>query len=58
MTDPIADYLTRLRNAIMAGHRVVDELTHVAFGTSRDHATVVEAHPRRIAGKFLKLLEL
>ncbi len=23
MTDPIADYLTRLRNAIMAGHRVV-----------------------------------
>jgi len=24
MTDPIADYLTRLRNAIMAKHRVVD----------------------------------
>ena len=24
MTDPIADYLTRLRNAIRAGHRVVD----------------------------------
>ena len=23
-TDPIADYLTRLRNALMAGHRVVD----------------------------------
>ena len=23
MTDPIADYLTRLRNAIMAHHRVV-----------------------------------
>lgn len=23
MTDPIADYLTRLRNAILAGHRVV-----------------------------------
>lgn len=23
MTDPIADYLTRLRNAIRAGHRVV-----------------------------------
>ncbi|MBF1610469.1 MAG: 30S ribosomal protein S8, partial [Prevotella sp.] len=22
MTDPIADYLTRLRNAIMAHHRV------------------------------------
>ena len=24
MTDPIADYLTRLRNAICASHRVVD----------------------------------
>lgn len=24
MTDPIADYLTRVRNAIMAGHRVVE----------------------------------
>ncbi len=24
MTDPIADYLTRIRNAIMAGHRVVE----------------------------------
>ena len=24
MTDPIADYLTRLRNAVKAGHRVVE----------------------------------
>lgn len=24
MTDPIADYLTRIRNAIMASHKVVD----------------------------------
>lgn len=24
MTDPIADYLTRLRNAIRANHRVVE----------------------------------
>ncbi len=24
MTDPIADYLTRIRNAAMAGHRVVE----------------------------------
>lgn len=39
MTDPIADYLTRLRNAIHAGHRVVDvpssnikkEITKVLF---------------------------
>jgi len=39
MTDPIADYLTRLRNAISAKHRVVDipasnlkkEITKVLF---------------------------
>lgn len=39
MTDPIADYLTRLRNAIHAGHRVVDipsskmkrEITKILF---------------------------
>ncbi len=39
MTDPIADYLTRLRNAIKAGHKVVDvpasnlkkELTRILF---------------------------
>jgi small subunit ribosomal protein S8 len=24
VTDPIADYLTRLRNAIQANHRIVD----------------------------------
>ena len=39
MTDPIADYLTRLRNAILAGHRVVEipasnlkkEMTKILF---------------------------
>ena len=39
MTDPIADYLTRLRNAIMAKHRIVEvpasnlkkELTKILF---------------------------
>ncbi|MBD5289543.1 MAG: 30S ribosomal protein S8 [Bacteroides sp.] len=39
MTDPIADYLTRLRNAIRAGHRVVEvpsskmkrEITKILF---------------------------
>ena len=39
MTDPIADYLTRLRNAIMAPHRVVEvpasnlkkEITKILF---------------------------
>jgi small subunit ribosomal protein S8 len=38
-TDPISDYLTRLRNAIMAGHRIVEipssnmkkELTKILF---------------------------
>ena len=24
MTDPIADYLTRIRNAVMAGHKIVE----------------------------------
>lgn len=39
MTDPIADYLTRLRNAVKANHRVVDipasnlkkEMTKILF---------------------------
>jgi small subunit ribosomal protein S8 len=38
-TDPIADYLTRLRNAILANHRIVDipfskikkNITHILF---------------------------
>lgn len=44
MTDPISDYLTRLRNAIKANHRIVEipssklkkEITRVLFekGTS------------------------
>ena len=24
MTDPISDYLTRIRNAVMANHKIVD----------------------------------
>lgn len=39
MTDPIADYLTRIRNAILAGHKIVEipgsnlkrEMTKVLF---------------------------
>lgn len=39
MTDPIADYLTRIRNAMMAGHKIVEipgsnikrEMTKVLF---------------------------
>jgi len=41
MTDPISDYLTRLRNAIKANHRVVEipasnlkkEMTRVLYET-------------------------
>jgi small subunit ribosomal protein S8 len=39
MTDPIADYLTRVRNALMAGHKIVEipasnmkkEITKILF---------------------------
>jgi small subunit ribosomal protein S8 len=39
MTDPVADFLTRIRNAVMAGHKVVEapasnikkELTRILF---------------------------
>ena len=39
MTDPIADYVTRIRNAVMAGHKIVEvpgsnlkrEITKVLF---------------------------
>jgi small subunit ribosomal protein S8 len=40
MTDPIADMLTRIRNAIQAGHRKVDI---PASGTKRDIAEVLKA---------------
>ena len=40
MTDPIADYLTRLRNAIRANHRIIEipasnlkkEITKIQIG--------------------------
>ena len=39
VTDPIADYLTRIRNAVMANHRIVEipssrmkkEITRILF---------------------------
>ncbi len=45
MTDPIADYLTRMRNAIKAGHRIVEmpasnlkkEITKVLFDKGYIH---------------------
>ena len=50
MTDPIADYLTRLRNAIQAKHRVVEvpasnlkkEITKILF--EKGHTPYFE-HP-------------
>ena len=54
MTDPIADYLTRLRNAIKAKHRVVDipasnlkkEITKILFekGYILNYKFVDEGH--------------
>ena len=60
MTDPIADYLTRLRNAIMANHRVVEvpasnlkkEITKILF----DKGYILKYNPvtRQNAIKGLK----
>ncbi|HPW89935.1 MAG TPA: 30S ribosomal protein S8 [Paludibacteraceae bacterium] len=54
MTDPIADYLTRLRNAIQANHRVVEipasnlkkEITKVLFdkGYILNYKFIEEGH--------------
>ena len=65
MTDPIADYLTRLRNAIMAGHRVVEvptskmkrEITKILFdqGYILNHKFVENEGPKgtiKIALKY------
>ena len=56
MTDPIADYLTRLRNAIMAHHRVVEvpasnlkkEITKILFekGYILNYKFIEDATPR------------
>jgi small subunit ribosomal protein S8 len=38
MTDPIADLLTRIRNAIMAGHKIVEA---PAFGLKKEIARIL-----------------
>ena len=64
MTDPIADYLTRLRNAIMAHHRVVEvpasnlkkEITKILFekGYILNYKFVDDATPGGIIKIALK----
>ena len=55
MTDPIADYLTRIRNAVMANHRIVEipasnmkkDLTKILFeqGYIRNYKFEEETRP-------------
>ncbi len=64
MTDPIADYLTRLRNAIKANHRIVEipasnikkEITKVLYdkGYIQGYKFVEENHPQGIIKIALK----
>lgn len=58
MTDPIADYLTRIRNAVMANHRVVEipasnmkkDITKILFdkGYILNYKFDEERHPHTI----------
>ena len=64
MTDPIADYLTRLRNAIMAHHRVVEvpasnlkkEITKILFEKGLRKYTGYKEMPRVINGLGIAIL--
>jgi len=50
MTDPIADYLTRIRNAVNAGHKIVVPLANSGrCGKSPHHWT--HRHPPRMWGE-------
>jgi ribosomal protein S8 len=50
VTDPIADYLTRIRNAQMAGHKIVEipssnmkkSITEILY----DHGYILKYHQR------------
>ena len=52
MTDPVADYLTRLRNAIQAGHKKVDV---PASNMKRELSKVLLAH--NLIGGFTEVKE-
>ena len=53
MTDPIADYLTRLRNAIMAHHRVVE----VPASNLKKEITKILSLSDRILGTLFHLVK-
>jgi small subunit ribosomal protein S8 len=69
-TDPIADYLTRIRNAVMAGHRVVEipsssikkEITKLLFDKGYILNYKFEAEPKpgmiKIALKYHPVTKL
>jgi small subunit ribosomal protein S8 len=50
MTDPVADYLTRLRNAIMAGHKRVDV---PASNLKREMTKLLQEH--KLIGKYAEI---
>ena len=70
VTDPIADYLTRIRNAVMANHRVVEipkskikeELTRILFEKGYILNYKIEQEPRpgiiKIALKYHPVTKL
>jgi small subunit ribosomal protein S8 len=70
VTDPIADYLTRIRNAVMANHRVVEipkskikeDITHILFekGYILNYKVESEPHPGiiKIALKYHPVTKL
>jgi small subunit ribosomal protein S8 len=70
VTDPIADYLTRIRNAVMANHRVVEvprskvkeEITRILFEKGYILNYKVENEPRpgniKIALKYHPVTKL
>lgn len=70
VTDPIADYLTRIRNAVMANHRVVEipkskikeEITRILFEKGYILNYKVEQDPRpgiiKIALKYHPVTKL
>jgi len=70
VTDPIADYLTRIRNAVMANHRVVEiprstvkeEITRILFEKGYILNYKVESEPRpgtiKIALKYHPVTKL
>lgn len=60
MTDPIADFLTRIRNAVKANHKVVSDMPRVLNGlgiaivsTSKGIMTDAQARKENVGGEVL-----